>query len=379
VNSVARRTALLLAALAIGACAETPRPEPMAVSSEPFGMLPDGREATLHTLVNARGSTLRVTDYGGIIVSLTVADRRGELGDVVLGHATLAEYLDENPYLGALIGRYGNRIGGARFDLDGETYTLAANDGENHLHGGVFGFDRRLWTARPVESEDGVGLVLGYVSPDGEEGYPGTLTVEVIYLLTHDDRLVFDYTATTDAATPVNLTQHAYFNLAGSGTILDHELMLAASHYTPVGATLIPTGEIAPVEGTPLDFRTQTPIGARIDDPHEQIGFGRGYDHNFVLDGPADSLKLAARLYDPASGRLLEISTTEPGIQFYSGNFLDGSLTGKDGHPIEYRSGLCLETQHFPDSPNQPAFPSTILRPGETYRTRSVYAFSVVE
>ncbi len=351
----------------------------MAVSSEPFGSLPDGREATLYTLVNARGTTMRVTDYGGIITELHVADRNGDLGDVVIGHATLSEYLVDNPYFGALIGRYGNRIGGASFELDGETFTLAKNDGDNTLHGGVFGFDRQLWTAKPVDSEDGVGLVLTYLSPDGEEGFPGSLAVEVIYLLTHDDRLVFDYTATTDRATPVNLTQHSYFNLAGSGPILHHELMLAASAYTPVGPALIPTGEIAPVEGTPFDFRTSTPIGERIGDAHEQIVFGRGYDHNWVLDGESDSLRLAARVYEPVSGRLMEIATTEPGIQFYSGNFLDGSLTGKDGQPIGHRTGFCLETQHFPDSPNRPEFPSTTLRPGQIYRTRTVYAFSVVE
>jgi len=351
----------------------------MAISSESFGTLPDGREATLYTLVNKRGTTLRVTDYGGIITELHVAGRDGTMGDVVIGHRTLAEYLDQNPYFGALIGRYGNRIGGASFELDGETYELAKNDGENSLHGGVYGFDRRLWTARPAETEDGVGLVLGYRSPDGEEGFPGTLDVEVIYLLTDDDRLVFDYTATTDKATPVNLTQHSYFNLAGSGTILHHELMIPASHFTPVGPTLIPTGEIAPVEGTPLDFRTATPIGDRIDSEDQQMVYGRGYDHNFVLDESTDSLRLAARVYEPTTGRLMEVTTTEPGIQFYSGNFLDGSLQGKDGEPIGYRTGFCLETQHFPDSPNQPDFPSTILRPGDTYRTRTVYAFSVVE
>lgn len=351
----------------------------MAVSSEPFGTLPDGREATLFTLVNALGTTMRVTDYGGIITELHLPDRNGEQGDIVLGHATLAEYLVENPYFGALIGRYGNRIGGASFELDGETYTLAQNNGPNSLHGGVYGFDRRLWTARPVESEDGVGLILGYESKDGEEGFPGNLSVEVVYLLTHDNRLVFDYTATTDAATPVNLTQHSYYNLAGSGDILGHELMLPASKFTPVDSSLIPTGEIAPVEGTPFDFRVATPIGERIDDANEQIAFGGGYDHNWVLDTETDSLNLAARVYEPVSGRLMEISTTEPGIQFYSGNFLDGTRAGKDGKPIGYRTGFCLETQHFPDSPNQPGFPSTILRPGETYRTRTVYSFSVVE
>lgn len=336
----------------------------------------------LYTLTNANGVEARVTNYGGIIVSLRVPDAQGQFDDIVLGYDALASYLDETPYFGAIIGRYGNRIGGAQFELDDSTYTLAANDGPNHLHGGVKGFDKVIWDAEPFEDERGTGLILTYTSPDGQEGYPGQLNATVTYLLTDENELIFDYEATTDKATPVNLTQHTYFNLAGdgSGDILDHQMMINADAFTPVDSTLIPTGELRPVEGTPFDFRQPTAIGARIDADNEQIRFGPGYDHNFVLnraDALAASLTLAARVTEPRSGRVMEVFTTEPGIQFYSGNFLDGSLTGKGGVAYEHRTGFCLETQHFPDSPNKPGFPSTILRPGETYHSRTVYKFSV--
>ncbi len=309
-------------------------------------------------------------------------DRNGNLGDIALGYDSLEGYLEATPYFGAIIGRYGNRIGEGQFTLDGETYQLATNDGPNHLHGGVQGFDKVVWDAKPVEAADGVALEFTYISPDGEEGYPGALDAKVTYTLTNDNRLIFDYEATTDAPTPVNLTQHTYFNLAGhgGGDILGHEVMINADTFTPVSQTLIPTGELRPVEGTPFDFRTPTAIGERIDADNEQIRFGPGYDHNFVLNDDAASVDapvLAARVYEPNSGRVMEVLTTEPGLQFYSGNFLDGSITGKDGVTYERRSGFCMETQHFPDSPNKPDFPSTILRPGELYKTRTVYAFSV--
>jgi len=328
--------------------------------------------------------TMRVTNYGGIILSLEVPGRDGT-EDVVLGFDSLGGYLSDayaasNPYFGALIGRYGNRIDEAQFRLSGKTYTLDANNGPNHLHGGEPGFDERVWRAEPFETPDSVGVVLRYVSPDGEEGYPGRLESEVTYTLTGDNALVIDYRATTTEATPVNLTQHSYFNLdgAGDGTILDHELMIDAESFTPVDSTLIPTGEFRPVAGTPFDFREPTPIGARINGENRQLGIARGYDHNFVLARQdRDSLHLAARLYDPDSGREMEVLTTEPGLQFYSGNFLDGSLVGKSGAPYEKHAGLALETQHFPDSPNQPEFPSTILRPGEIYTSQTVYRFSV--
>ena len=303
----------------------------------------------------------------------------GKSGDIVLGFDSLAPYLAGTPYFGALIGRYGNRIGGARFELDGNTHELPANDGGNHLHGGERGFDKVVWSAEPFERATERGLVLKYTSPDGEQGYPGTLNATVTYTLTDGNELVVEYQATTDQPTPVNLTQHSYFNLAGdgAGNILGHELMIAASHYTPVDSTLIPTGEIAPVAGTPFDFRTATPIGARIAGDHVQLKYGLGYDHNWVLDRTGEGLELAARVVEPTSGRTLEIRTTEPGIQFYSGNFLDGTITGKAGHVYAHRTGFCLETQHYPDSPNQPSFPTTILRPGEEYRTRTVFTFGV--
>jgi aldose 1-epimerase len=349
-----------------------------------FGVGPGGEVVELHTLTNPSGMRVRTMTYGGIIVSLEVPDRDGLLGDVVLGYENLKGYLHENPYFGAIVGRYGNRIGGARFELDGEVFELAPNDGGNHLHGGRRGFDKVVWEAEPFASDSSVGLVLSYTSPDGEEGYPGTLQAQVTYTLTDANELIVDYLATTDRPTPVNLTQHSYFNLAGPRNvdILDHELFLAADHITPVDATLIPTGEIAPVDGTPFDFRTPHPIGARIDAEDPQILFGGGYDHNFVLSGAgsgdeADGLVLAARVFEPLSGRTLEVLTTEPGVQFYSGNFLDGSITGKEGAVFGHRSGFCLETQHFPDSPNQPAFPSTILRPGEEYRSRTVFRFGI--
>ena len=351
----------------------------LSLERQPFGTTSQGEPVELFTLTNASGMRVRFTNYGGIITSIEVPDRAGTLEDVTLGFDSLAGYLGEHPYFGALVGRYGNRIARGRFTLDGKEYTLAVNNGPNHLHGGLRGFDKVVWRAEPFENDSSVGAVLSYASANGEEGYPGSLQARVTYTLTNDNALRFAYHATTDAPTPVNLTQHAYFNLAGDGEgdILDHQLVLNASRYTPVDSTLIPTGEIAPVRGTPFDFTTPTAIGARIGQDHEQLRFGGGYDHNFVLDRQGDGLSLAARLTEPTSGRVMEVLTTEPGIQFYSGNFLDGSLTGKGGHVYEHRSGLALETQHFPDSPNQPAFPTTILRPGEEYRSETVYRFSV--
>jgi aldose 1-epimerase len=344
-----------------------------------FGELPDGREVYAYTLDNGRGVKVEAITYGGIIVSLDTPDRRGRRGDIVLGYDDLSGYLKETPYFGAIIGRYGNRIANARFTLDGRTYQLAANDGPNHLHGGVVGFDKVLWSVAPFSRADSVGVVFRYTSPDGEEGYPGDLAATVTYTLTTDGSLVFDYEATTDKPTPVNLTQHSYFNLAGDGVrdVLDQVLTIYADSFTPVDSTLIPTGKIEPVAGTPFDFRTPTPIGARIGAADQQLEYAGGYDHNYVLDRSGPGLVHAAHVYDPDTGRTLDVYTTEPGLQFYSGNFLDGSLVGKSGHVYEHRYGFCLETQHYPDSPNEPGFPSTILRPGEEYRSRTVLKFGV--
>ncbi|HEX9729683.1 MAG TPA: aldose epimerase family protein [Gemmatimonadales bacterium] len=349
------------------------------VSREPFGTMPDGRTVESYTLTNPKGIEVRAITYGAIIISLRTPDRDGVLDDIVLGYATLAGYLEASPYFGAIVGRYGNRIAGGRFAIDGHPYRLATNDGPNHLHGGVTGFDKVLWTATPSHTDSSASVAFAYSSPDGEEGYPGTLDVLVTYTLTDSDDLRIEYRATTSASTPVNLTQHSYFNLAGPGRgdILGHELMIAADRYTPVDATLIPTGELAPVERTPFDFRNATPIGARIGNDDAQLRRGGGYDHNFVLTRDEPGLILAARVREPAAGRTLEVRTSEPGIQFYSGNFLDGTITGKDGQVYGHRYGFCLETQHFPDSPNQPAFPSTILRPGVQYRSTTVFTFGV--
>jgi len=347
------------------------------VSRQPFGKAAGGAAVEIYTLTNANGVEIKAITYGGIIQSLRVPDRSGRVDDIVLGFDTLAGYLADDPFFGAIIGRYGNRIGKAQFTLGGQIYKLAANDGPNHLHGGVTGFDKVVWKAEQTKSDAGPGVTFTRTSPDGEEGYPGNLAVRVTYTLTGRNELIVDYHATTDKATPVNLTQHSYFNLAGqaSGDILGHELMIAADRYTPVDARLIPTGELASVEGTPFDFRRSTAIGARIGQDHPQLKYGRGYDHNWVLNRKGDALQLAARVYEPKTGRTLEIATTEPGIQFYSGNFLDGTLTGKAGAVYRHRTGFCLETQHFPDSPNTPSFPTTILKPGAEYRSRTVFTF----
>lgn len=369
--------------------AETSANSDGGVETSTFGQLPDGRQVDVYRLTNANGIELQVTNYGGIILSLKTPDVDGEFDDIALGFDSLEAYLSDeyrqaNPYFGAIIGRYGNRIAGGQFSLDGDTYSLATNDGNNHLHGGDQGFDKVLWQAEPFENASGTGLVLRYTSEDGEEGYPGKLETEVTYTLTDDDELMVDYRAVTDKATPVNLTQHSYFNLKGEGsdTILDHQLMINAPEFTPVNDSLIPTGELRAVEGTPFDFTQATTIGERIEQDNEQLEFGGGYDHNFVLardNAEADELVVAAKVWEPQSGRMVEIATTEPGIQFYSGNFLNGDLTGKQGEAYEHRSGFALETQHFPDSPNQEAFPSTILEPGDTYRSRTVYRFSAQE
>jgi aldose 1-epimerase len=351
----------------------------VTVSRARFGTMPDGMPVDVFTLRNGHGMEVRAITYGGIIISLRVPDRSGTVGDVVLGYDSLSGYLKDSPYFGAIVGRYGNRIAKGRFTLDGVTYRLATNNGPNHLHGGLRGFDKVVWSAQAVSNDSGAGVRLTYESPDGDQGYPGTLRAEVRYLLTDRDELVVDYHATTDKATPVNLTQHSYFNLAGAGTrdVLDHVLWVNADRYTPVDSTLIPTGALAPVQGTPFDFRTATAIGTRIGANDQQIRFGGGYDHNFVLNRSDSGLTHAARVVEPTTGRTLDVYTDQPGLQFYSGNFLDGSIMGKGGHVYGHRFGFCLETQHFPDSPNEAAFPSTILRPGEEYRTRTVFAFGV--
>lgn len=348
-----------------------------SIKKGPFGTA-DGKSVNLYTLTNKNGLVAKITNYGGIVTSLMVPDRNGNLADVVLGYDNVDSYIENNPYFGALIGRYGNRIADGKFSLDGVEYTLAKNNGENHLHGGIKGYDKVVWSAKETKTNEGVGLELTYLGPDGEEGYPGNLSITVIYTLTNNNELKVDYFATTDKKTVVNLTHHSYFNLAGEGNILGHELMLNADRFTPVDEGLIPTGELRVIEGTPFDFTKATTIGARIDQDDEQLRFGGGYDHNWVLNKSRSGIMtLAASLYDPKSGRLMEIFTTEPAIQFYAGNFLDGTITGKRGQIYLYRSGLCLETQHYPDSPNKPDFPSTVLNPGEEYRHTTIHKFSV--
>jgi aldose 1-epimerase len=332
------------------------------------------------TLKNSHGVELHAISYGGIITSLKVPDRAGKPGDIVLGFDQPESYWADPPppFFGAIVGRYGNRIGKGKFTLDGKPYSLATNNGVNHLHGGNKGFDKVLWTITTKDAPEGSQAIFSRTSKDGEEGYPGNLQVRVTYTLTEKNELIVDYHATTDKATPVNLTQHSYFNLAGegSGDILGHQLTIDADRYTPVDDTLIPTGELAPVQGTPFDFRQPTAIGARIDQDNPQLKNGKGYDHNWVLTRKGTGLQHAARLTDPKSGRTMDVATTEPGLQFYSGNFLDGTIKGKGGHVYAHRSGLCLETQHFPDSPNKPKFPSTILQPGKAYESRTVFTFS---
>ncbi len=368
----------------LGAMTMMPYPKAEAKSKmqkQAFGKIQDGQTVDLYVLTNKQGMSAAITNFGATLVSLKVPDRDGKIGDVVLGYDNPADYETGKAYFGGTIGRYGNRIAHGKFTLDGVSYSVPTNDGENSLHGGVRGFNKRVWTAKEVSSSAGESLELTYLSKDGEEGYPGNLKVKVVYtVLADQNALKIEYTATTDKATVTNLTNHSYFNLAGQGNgdILQHQLTLFASQFTPVDATLIPTGKLEGVRGTPFDFLQATAIGARINQDDQQLKFGKGYDHNWVLDKSSEgALSLAARAYDAQSGRILEVSTTEPGVQFYSGNFLDGSVHGKDGKVYGYRSAFCLETQHFPDSPNHANFPSTVLKPGQTLRSTSVYKFTV--
>ncbi len=357
-------------------CVSAPH-SPAQISREPFGRTKEGTPVDLFTLRNTKGVEARICNYGGLLVSFKSPDRHGKMGDVVLGYDHLDDYIKNNPFFGALVGRYGNRIARGKFSLDGKEYTLAINNGPNSLHGGLKGFDKVVWEPSIRATKNGAALQLKYLSKDGEEGFPGSLSVSALYTLTDDNGLRLDYTATTDKDTIVNLTEHSYFNLAGKGDVLKHIVMIAADKFTPVDSTSIPTGELRPVEGTPFDFRKPTAIGARIDQDDEQLKFGNGYDHNFVLNQGPGELGLAARVYEPTTGRVLEVLTTAPGLQFYTGNFLDGAVHGKGGWVYQRRNGFCMEAQHFPDSPNHPNFPSVVLKPGEVYRNTIIYRLSV--
>lgn len=347
------------------------------LKKEDFGKTKDGQAAEIYTLTNANGVEARITNYGGIVVSLKTPDRGGKMDDIVLGFDSLDEYLKGHPFFGAIAGRYANRIGKGRFTLNGAEYKLAVNNGENHLHGGIVGFDKVVWKARQVPAKGGVAVELTHLSKDGDEGYPGNLSIAIVYTLTDKNELKIDYSATTDKDTVINLTNHSYFNLAGqgSGDVLKHQMTINADRFTPVDSTLIPTGELRPVKGTPFDFTKPAEIGARVNQDEEQLKFGQGYDHNFVLNGQAGTLRLAAKVTEPATGRVLEVLTTEPGVQLYIGNFL-GEMKGKAGKSYNRRYGFCLETQHFPDSPNKPSFPSAVLKKGGRYQTTTVFKFS---
>jgi aldose 1-epimerase len=371
--------AVLLGLLTTACLAQAPskkgKPE---VKKQSYSKMPDGTAVELYTLTNANGMEADIITYGGIVVSVKAPDRQGKFADVVLGMDNLSGYLGETAFFGALIGRYGNRIGHAQFTLEGKVYHLPKNDGDHTLHGGPQGFDKHVWKAAPVASSDGAALELTYVSKDGEEGFPGTLTAKVVYTLTDKNELKIDYTATTDKPTVVNLTNHSYFNLAGQGEgdILQHQVTINADRFTPVDAGLIPTGGLKAVKGTPFDFTKATAIGARIGQDDQQLQYAKGYDHNWVLNKGNGGLTKAAEVYEAKTGRVLEVFTTEPGLQFYTGNFLDGTVHGKGGKVYPRRGALCMETQHFPDSPNHPAFPTTELKPGATYHTTTVYKFS---
>jgi len=370
--------AALAASLAMPVLDEKSAEMAKPMEKKVFGTTADGKTADLYTLKNKNGMQVSITNFGATVVSIMAPDKTGKMADVALGYDDLAGYELNKNYLGVLVGRYGNRIAHGKFSIDGTEYTLAKNNGDNSLHGGIKGFNKAMWEAKDVSKGGEAAVEMKYVSKDGEEGYPGNLSVTVVYTLTNKNELKIDYSATTDKKTVVNLTNHTYFNLAGQGNgdILKHELMINADTFTPVDSGLIPTGELKKVEGTPFDFRKATAIGARIDADDEQIRLGGGYDHNFVLNRQkATGLSLAARVSDPASGRTMEVWTTEPGVQFYTGNFLDGSFKGKDGSVYQKRTALCLETQHFPDSPNHPSFPTTLVKPGEKYHTTTVYKF----
>ena len=350
-----------------------------SVTKETFGKTSAGETVDLYTLRNVNGMETKITNYGGIVVSLTAPDRNGKFADVVLGFNDLENYLTKNdPYMGAIIGRYGNRIAKGRFKLNGVEYKLAVNNGENHLHGGIKGFDKVIWTGRELKTKAGPAVVLTYLSKDGEEGYPGNLRVRVVYTLTNRNELKIDYSATSDKDTVTNLTHHSYFNLAGEGNgdILNHQVIINANRFVPTDAGSIPTGELKAVAGTPFDFLNATAIGARINQDDQQLKFGNGYDHTWVINGRAGTLRRAAIVFEQTTGRGMQVFTTEPGVQFYTGNFLNGTLTGKSGKPYPRRSGFCLETQHYPDSPNQPSFPTTTLRRGRTYTSTTIYRFT---
>lgn len=350
----------------------------MEVTKKEFGII-ENKTISLYTLTNSNGMEMNVTNYGCIVTSIKVPDKNGQINDIVLGFNELKDYLEDNPYFGCVVGRYGNRIANGKFSINGNEYILAQNDGTNNLHGGVKGFNKQVWSADEIKNDTYAGIEFKYLSKDGEEGFPGDLSVTVTYTINDNNEFKIDYKATTDKITICNLTHHSYFNLAGerSGSILDHQILIKANKYTPVDSNIITTGELADVSGSPFDLRVPTTIGNHINDDNPQLKYAGGYDHNWVIDRPDGSkeLLLAATVKDPGTGRKMDVLTTEPGIQFYSGNFLDGTLTGKSGLKYQFRSGLCLETQHFPDSPNKPGFPTTILKPGQLYNTSTIYKF----